>query len=158
MKIIPNLLVLSSLIGVLMVLNSFNACIEDEHSPTPTATPTITPTPTPTGNAPQLLYPIDGEQISSPAITFDWSDSIGATKYWFALWVWYPAGETGSWLPLWDNTFRECSGSQLTLTRAEIWFYWQNDSYNWISGDYAWAVQGDTSSCWSETGYFSWLE
>ncbi|MBN2382778.1 hypothetical protein JXQ70_07840 [bacterium] len=142
----------------LAVLNLVGGCTEDDSDPTPTPTPTITPTPTPTGNAPELLFPIDDEQVTGESITFDWTDALEANRYWLAMWFWYVQGEGGTWVPLWENNYQESELSQQTLSRSDIWFYWQDLDYGWQPGRYAWTVQGDTSSVWAETGFFIWLE
>ena len=82
---------------------------------TRTRTPTITPTFTPTGNAPELLYPIDEVEISDYYIEFDWTDAPGSTQYWFALWIWYPAGASGEWISIWNNLYQNVDESRLVI-------------------------------------------
>lgn len=159
---LTNYLILVFLVFFLFAMQSFTGCSDDDDDTEPThtatTTPTITPTPSPTGNAPVLLYPINNEQLFGQMITFDWTDAIGATRYWFRISFKVSDNSDGTWVPLWDSTYLECADSQLILSRDDIWYYWQENVLGWTPGEYSWAVQGDTSTTWSETGYFTWLE
>jgi hypothetical protein len=160
-KIVSHGLVIGFFLSLILFFNSLPACTENPADPTPTptstSTPTITPTATPTGNAPYPIFPINNAQVSGETITFDWTDPPGARNYVFTMLVWYPPGQGGNWIPLWNGIYQSSSTSQLTLSRDEIWFYFQEESFGWLSADYAWAVTSDTSTSWSQYGYFTWL-
>lgn len=152
--------ILLSLFLIFNLIVSCNNSSSPDPTPTPTetATPTITPTYTPTGNAPELIYPIDNVTVTSDAITFDWTDSVGATQYWIAFWIKYPTDGTGQWITVWNELYQNSTESSLTLTKDDIWFYFGGDDYGWVASDYAWIVTSDTSTAWSEFGYFHWGE
>lgn len=146
-----------------MGAHAFLACQggdDDDADPTPTAvmTPTITPTPTVSGNAPIPVYPKDDIVVTTEGITFDWTDSIGATEYWFSMHIWYEANGGGEWIPLWWGFYQWSSASQITISRSDIWFFDGEEDLGWQHGRYRWSVTGDTSTAWSIDSYFTWNE
>jgi len=158
-KCVYSAVIVVALFMILSFMNIFVACTgDDDDDSTPTETPTATPTPTPEGNAPPLLYPVDNVNVTDATLTFDWSDVPGATTYWFVMWVWYPAGESGGWQAIWDLAYQETSESQLIINREDIWFYYNNETNGWQSGEYSWSVTSDMSTAWSQTAYFTWTE